>query len=408
MSEKDFFFEEDGSSQGGVPMGTVLDEQVLVENSVVEEVDENEFKKFKDFCGDRPYLAFEKKDIAHFIDLVGYHSRLNYDVYTLSFKIDSSDVGTGRVSLVYNNGNVLAISDVKVKNSGSFTSHIVSVDTLLRVFSASRGYLFIFEEDSNLYAYVLGGKVYLETFKVETDICSKEFLVDQISAVPSTVEKVGPKFVETLKQLYDIVRTGSRADEKAIYFKGNKTYIYSGVVLGEFPGFGLDLTVQDFDISTLIRYFFDTTGQVSIENHGIFMKFSSESRCVYLARRSMELSDDMKYSGYDSKDSAVVDVNSITSVVSFLIGLPNNTGILNITPCKDGVSLTCFQKALDNNSSFKARGIVTGDGISEVHLQLDTLKTFLKVFRGQVTLKTKDNRLYVSGPEGEIVIFGNL
>lgn len=406
------FEDESIKTEGAVQMGTFVNEETLqsdIEQAMSETKDENELKKFIDFCGERPYIVFDKKEMAHFIDLVGYHSRLGYDHYTLSFKLDCTDLEkTGKVTLVYNNGNVMAISEVPVKFSGILTSQIISVDTLLRVFSASKGYLCLFEEESNIFGYVFGGKVYLETFRVETDICSKEYLMDQLSSESKGEKKVTPAFIGTLKMLYDIVKTGSRIEEKAIYFTEEATYIYSGIVMGKFPSLGINITLQDIDISTLAKFFFDVTSDVTVADHDIFIKFSYGGRSVYLAKRGLRLSDDMKYVGLVSKDSVDVSVSAMLSIVSFLIGLPNNTGILNIAPTQGGLSLTCFQKAFDNSSSFKVPGGVSGEGVTEVKIQLDVLKTFMRIFKTNVNLKTNSNKLYVTGQEGDLVIFGNL
>jgi hypothetical protein len=383
--------------------------QSVVDQAMKEEKSEGDLQKFKEFCGDKPYIVFDKKDVAHFIDLIGYHSRLGYDHYTLSFKLDTTELEkTGKVNLVYNNGSVFGMSEVAVQYSGIVTPQIISVDTLLRVFSASTGYLCLFEEETDMYGYVFGGKVYLETVRVETDICTKEYLTEQLSTAAQSTTQVSPVFISTLRMLYDIIKTGSRIEEKAIYFKDDSTYIYSGVVLGEFKGVGCDLTLQDIDISTLARFFFDVNEIITITDHDIFMKYTSGGRSVYLAKRGLELSDDMRYQGLKSKSGVSVDVNEIMTIVSFLLGLPNNAGSINITPADGGLVLTCFQKAIENSSNFKLKGIVSGDGIEEVKMQLDVLKTFLRVFKGQVTLKTNGNKLYVSGDEGEIVIFGNL
>lgn len=412
----EFSFDEFGiGGTNSIAMGSIIEEDTVskeVDKALTEEKDEGQLQKFKDFVQNRPYIVFDKKDIAHFIDLIGYHSRLGYDHYTLSFKLDTSDLEKeGKVTVVYNNGNVFATSEIAVQHSGVMTSQIISVDTLLRVFSASTGYLFLYEEINDakdIYGYIFGGKVYLETVRVDTDICTKEYLTSQLGSTAVRTDSVSSAFIGTLKLLYDIIRTGSRIEEKAIYFKEDYTYIYSGVVLGQFPGLGIDMTLQDIDISTLAKFFFDSTDPIEISTHDIFMKYTCGGRSVYLAKRNLELSNDMKYVGLVSKSSVTVDVNSVIKIVSFLLGLPNNSGVLNIGPSEKGLLLTCFQKALENSSDFKIQGITTGDGISDVKMQLDVLKTFLRIFKEQVTLRTSENKLYISGREGDIVIFGNL
>ena len=405
MEKKEMELKEN-SIDGTIPMGTFLldedEERSIVESSITEEKRVDDLQGFKEFCGKRPYVIFDKSEIAHFVDLVSYHSRLGYDNYTMSFKLDTTEIKEkGKATLIYNNGNVLAMSEVAtIASEEVIESCIISVDTMLKIFSASRGYIFIFEEDKNLYSYVLGGKVYIETFKVGTDICSKEYLMDQLSVKAVEEYTVNQNFIAIIRMLYDIVRTGSRIEEKAIYFEGDNTYIYSGIVMGKFIGAGVNLTLQDIDISTVLRFFFDVNGDIKISDHDIFMKFSYGHRSVYLAKRTLKLSDDMKYQGITVNDNVTVNIDNVKSIVSFLINMANNIGILNIQPASDGVMLVCFQRTLDYNSIFKVKGMVSGYGISEVKIPLSILKVFMKVFDGNVKLKTSGNKLYISNTNG--------
>lgn len=409
-------FEDEEVQEGTVSMGSSVGaadtasdtDELRIEEAVTEEKDERSLQEFKNFCGDRPYLVFDKKDIAHFLDLLSYHSRLGYDHYTMSFKLDTGKLNTGKIDLVYNNGNVLALSEVAVTSSGNVQSQIISIDTFLRVYSVSRGYLFIYEDEGNLYSYAFGGRVYLETLVLVKDICTKEHLVEQLNSKPTKQESVPMTFISTLKTLYEIIRTGTRIEEKAIYFKGEDTFIYSGIVTGKFPGFGVDLVLQDLDISTLARFFFDVTGTITISDHEIFLKFSYGGRNVFLAKRGLTLSDDMKHRQVKSNDFVSVNMEQVLTIVGFLINLPNNTGVLDISVGSQGLNLVCFQKAMENNSSFKVNGHVSGSGIGDIKLNLDTMKTFLRVFKSQVELRSQDNKLHVSGPEGEMTVFGNM
>lgn len=410
----DFQF-DDALQEGSIPMGVSLSvdssDVDIVEQAITEVKDERDISRFVDFCNGRPFVVFDKADIAHFIDLVGYHSRLGYDTYTLSFKIDTSKVSAeSKVGLVYNNGNVLAMSDVPVVASEGdvVKSCIVSIDTMLKIFSASRGYVFLYEDDGNLYGYVFGGKVYLETFRVEKDICAREYLADQLSVKAVGLSRVDSGFISMLKVLYEIVKGGSRIEEKAIYFEPDSTYIYSGIAVGKFPGFGISLTLQDLDISTVSKFFFDIKGDLVIEDHGIFVKYSYGSRSVYLARRGLVLSDDMKYVDTKVEDGVLVDVRQVQTIVGFLINMANNNGMLNIQPSPGGISLVCYQKALDYNSAFRVSGSVVGNSISEVRVPLGVLKTFIRIFGGSVSLTTVGNRIYLRGSEGKVAIFGNL
>jgi hypothetical protein len=409
---KEFSFDDEQKTEGTVPMGTVVsDDAVLketVEKAMTEEKVERDFDNFMTFSEGLPSIVFDKRDIAHFVDMVGYHSRLGYDNYTLSFKLDTEGYDkTGTVKLVYNNGTVLCISEVKVKMSGVVSNFIISVETMLKVFSASHGYMFLFEENSNIYGYVLGGRVYLETYKVTVDICAKEYLMEQMSTSVIEETSTDQKFISTLKMLYEVVKSGSRIEEKAIYFEKDATYIYAGIVMGMFEGLGLKLTLQDIDINTLSKYFFDTEGIIKINDHGIFLKFTSNGREVYLQKRGLTLSDDMKYTDFSGKGSIQVPISSVNSIVSFLIGMSNNTGIASLESENDNLKITCYQKSLCDKSLFSIKGPSVGDGLSEIKVPLSTLKTFTKVFNSQVTFRNNGSKLYLSGIEGKLVIFGN-
>lgn len=384
------------------------DVQTAIESVASEEKSESELQQFREYIGELPHIVFEKVDIAHFVDVIAYHSRLGYDAYTMSFKLDFTGYAqTGKVELIYNNGKALIMSVVPAKVTGQMISCVVSVNTFLRVFSASRGYMYMFQ-NTGLYGYVFGGRVFIETYNVERDICTKEHLVHQLESKAAEVKTVDNRFVGTLKSLYLLVRTGTRLEEKAIYFKGQFTYIYSGIVMGRFPGVGLDLTLQDIDINTLSRVFFDHHEAIIIEDHVLFIKYTAAGRSVYLAKRGLHLSDDMMYKEHASFDTVEVDVTRINVVVNFLLGMVNNTGVLAIENGGMGLKLTCYQKSMDYDSNFHVPGSVQGKGVSKINIALNTLKTFLAVFPSRIKLATSDGRLFVGGLEGDIVIFGNL
>lgn len=379
--------------------------QTQLENDVV---DEKSLDTFKEFVRGNNYIVFKKRDVAHFLDLVSYHSKLGFDTYTMSFKMDMTEAAENKCSLVYNNGSVLAISTVGAIINGVPSSYIISVDTMLKIYNASSGYIMLYEEEGNIYGYVFGGKVYIETFKVETDICSKEYLVEQMAVPVVSSSEVDPLFINTLRTLYDIVRTGSRIEEKAIYFEGEDTYIYAGMVMGKFKGVGISLTLQDVDISTVARYFFDVDGKITISDHDLFLKITYKNREVYLAKRGLKLSEDMRYTGIESKDGVQVQIGEVQKITNFLLNMSNNTGVLNLQTSPKGLVLSCQQKALDYLSTFYVDGVVHGNGIGTAKIPLDVLKTFTRIFGGNVLLRTDRNKTYISGDIGSIVIFGNL
>jgi hypothetical protein len=404
----------DVSKEGAKQEVIVEDEGELLQEKEEGVKSEKEKSVFKDFVGALPHVVLDKKEIAHFLDLASYHARLNYDVYTMSFKLDTERVEEGVIGFVYNNGTVLAMSDVNVvtssarSNEGKMGSFIVSVDTMLKVYSASSGYVYLFEEDGNLYSWVFGGRVYIETFRVDTDICAKDYLISMLSTKSEGVSKIDPMFVSTLKGLYDVVRSGSRIEEKALYFEGAHTYIYSGIVMGKFKGIGLDITLQDVDISTLARYFFDAKEAITLEDYGSFFKYTYGSRRVYLAKRGFKLDSDMRFIDTVSKDSVSCEIGDIQKVVNFLSSMSNNTGLVTLSNSSNGLVMSCQQKALDYVSEFPIMGTVIGKGVGTVRVPLDILKTFTRIFTGKVTIQTENSKTYISSAAGSIVIFGSL
>ena len=413
--ESEFKFDEQPGGDNTIKMGESAE---VVEKSGEELAAEAkqadvETDKFKKFVGDNPYIVFDKAGLSHFIELMMYHIRLGYDSYTTSFKVDTSQLEeTGKVSLVYNNGNILAMSDVEVEYSGEsgvVSSQIIDVKSFARMYSASIGRVFLYQDESDLYSFVFGGRAYVQTIVVEKDICSREHLVGQLSSKAKSEHMVDESFIHSLRKLYDVVRTGTRADEKAIYFKKDYTYIYSGIVMGRFPGHGLDLTVQDLDISSLARMFFDINGQLSIEDHDLFMRYSWGDRVIYLGKRSLELADDMAFKPYDTPNYATVNIDRFKNIVDFLISMPENEETLVVEPFERGVQLVSYQKQSETTSVFKLPGTIGGSGVEKVHLQLGVLKTFLALFGTQVILKNNDNKLYFEEKGvGEIIVYGNI
>ena len=377
---------------------------------VVEVKDEKEVTKFKEFCDGRNYLILDKRSIAHFINLVGYHTRLGYDVYSSSFKMDVENFELeNKLRLVYNNGTILAMSEIDVKEStGKFNSYILSIDNIIRIYTASQGYIFLYEDEGSMYGYVLGGKVFLETYKVEKDICSKDYLMEQLNSDEAEKVSISEEFVNVMKNLYEIVHTGTRLEERALYFVNEYTYIYSGIVLGRFKGVGITMTLQDVDVSTLTRFFFDTDSTIIMQDFGKYVKYSNNGRSVYIGRRGLKLSEDMRYSSFETKNKVTVNPEKIKTIVAFLLGIGNNSGVLTVKKDDAGIKLTCSQKVEEYYSSFIVPGHVQGDSISEVKIPLDILRNFLKVFKSDVVLKTSGSRLYVEGELGEIVILGNM
>ena len=283
------------------------------------------------------------------------------------------------LDLVYNNGNILAISNMPVKEySGDWSSYIISIDNILKIYSVSQGYLLLYEEEGSMYGYVLGGKVFLETYKVEKDICAKDFLMNYLNESKSEDTDVSSDFISIMKNLFDIVHTGTRMEERALYFEGEYVYIYSGIVLGRFKGANINITLQDIDVSTLVRYFFDTQGIIHIKDYNKYVLYSCKGREIYIGRRGLKLSDDMKYNHLDVKDKLSVNAEKVRTIVSFLLGIGNNTGIVQLSSENDGLRVICNHKVTEYFSSFKVYGQLLGGGISEIRIPMDVIQTFLK------------------------------
>jgi len=384
-------------------------EELIVDN--LEEVkDEKEVAKFKDFCRDKSYIIIDKKDFAHFVNMLSYHSRLGFDVYTKSFKMDCDALAeTGKITFVYNNGTALAMSSLIIKEAkGEWASYILSIDTISKLFSASQGYMFLYEEEGNMYGYVFGGKVFLDTYSVEQDVCSKEYMIEKVGGTVAETKKVSKEFISIMRRLSEVIHTGTRMEERALYFVNEYVYIYSGMVMGRFKGIGVTLTLQDIDVSTLTRFFFDVDSDIKVEDYNIFMKYSSGERMLYMGKRGLSLSDEMKYQSLEKKDSIVASVDKIKTIISFLLNIGNNDGVVNISQEDRSVKLLCFKKAMNYSSAFKIAGTVTGDGISEVRLDMDAMRGFLKIFDGDLSLKTSGNKIYFENEDGGIVIYGNI
>lgn len=408
--EQTFDFENESTDNKDVVNVSTEQTEDLQITTEVETVDENEVIKFRTFCEGKNYIIIDKKSVSHFLNLVSYHAHLGYDIYSSSFKMDVESLKEkNKVNLVYNNGNVLAMSEIEVKEkSGDWSSFIISIDNMMKVFTASQGYLLLYEEDKSIYGYVFGGKVFIETYAVDKDICSKDHLIKQLSAKADNKKEVSKDFVEVMRNLFELVHTGTRSEERALYFIDDNAYIYSGIVLGRFKGIGMNLTLQDVDVSTLVRFFFDVESNIEIEDFGVYMRYSYNGRSIYIGRRGLKLSDDMKYQSAQTESGVTVDSGRVKTIVNFLIGMGNNNGILDIDSDEKGVSLVCNQKVEEYFSSFTIDGKILGDGIKYVKIPLDILKNFLKVFKNEVRFQTVGNKLYIVGEFGEIVIFGNI
>lgn len=382
----------------------------MAHESIPDEVSDSEFEAFKEYVGEKPYIVFKKKDLLHMISLMGYHERMGFDIYTTSFKLDMSDLETNKAHLVYNNKLTLAKSSIDViHKQGVFKSCVASVNTLTKIFKNSETQVFLFEDGSAIYGYLYGGKVFIETASVAEDIYSKEALIDMIDTKEKAHCDVEPEFIQTLEAINALVRQGSRVEERAVYLEGGHMYIYAGALFGRFKGIKMNTVLQYMDMCSISLFLSDITEDFTIYEYERMYKFAYNGRSLYISRKEMKLGDDMKYTDTAVEAGVSVMSDEFKRVVNFLNNMQNNTGMTSLEPKDYGFDLVSFQKTMDYNSRFPMHCDVDKKkgGISEIRVPLDVLKLFIKIFEGEITLKTDINKLYVISKKGRITIYGN-
>ena len=402
--------DENKENAGAEATGTPVEEGKGVfedMNFSMDDIEETEEEEIKALTIEHNHMVFSKGESAPFISLAGIHSKLGQDVYSRSIYFNR--IAPSKIDFVYNNNMIYAkqVINTPMNQKQILNPYVVDLSSVAKIVSFACGSVPFVEIENNLFVYLYGGNIFMETHNVD-----KKIYADYVfgSEKLATFEVNAEEFVSKLKSLYILISGGTRAEERAVYFEKDKAYIYSGNVTGNFPGTFEKFTMQMVDLESVIVFFKNAKDKMVVNIYEKEIEFLyGDTHQMVLPKKKLELSDDIKELSIEVKDGIEVDAQVIYDIVNVLDGVPSNSGIANLHSKDYGIDIVSPDRSGKSESSFPVQATPIGEGVSDsLRVSVRSLKIYMKAFKGLVSLGIKGGKLFVQSNTGNIVVSGNV
>lgn len=349
-----------------------------------------------------PSVKFTKKFVSEFARMCEEAQKFGNDVYTKSFLLSRS--GADTVELTYSNSIVYAYREVPIdptenQLSGDF---VIDFRSFAKVFTLPGPSMLLFNEEGTLYTRVFGGDVFLPVMNVVKDPYKIPDAGQQISSF--TIE--APHFVELLKRMLILSKTGTRATERAVYFDNKNAYIYSGAVVGQFGGEFTDLVLQNNDIELIIRFFSLTKGEIEVEVCEKYVIFRTGRDFLMVQKKTLELPQAAK-NPVKVDYGLRLDSKILKEIIKILEAIPTNSGVVDFRVADDGLEIEAPSRIEGKISKFSILGDVVGTGMDKhIRVSLKLLKNYMNAFDNEILFSFVGGRITIVGEQGAIMIVG--
>lgn len=375
-----------------------------VEGDLLDDILETKDEEIQEFNLDRDNIIVEKKVLNGFFRFVNNHYKAGNDVYTRAVFLLRKEIDV--LELTYNNDLIYGHKTIKLTNYDNplLGEYIVDADSLIKVIAQSSSQtVLVSDENKVLYGYLYGGDLFLQTQKVSTKFYNTPDLGKRRTKTIVDTES----FINVLQSLLILSETATRAEERAVYFENEEAFVYSGAVFGKFNIKSTSMTLQNFDIHSLVAFFGNSVGELIIEIYEKHIKFKNEDGFLIFLKKKMSLSDDVKVNGGEIEDGIRVDPKMIRDIAKVLYASPTNSGIATLKKTEYGIDLVSITRNGEHSSNFPIYASIQGKGLSKesVNIPLKMLIKYLEVFSDSVLLNMKD-KLYIKGETGYLVVSG--
>lgn len=353
------------------------------------------------------HMVFSKGEILPFLSVANIHSKLGQDVYSRSLFFNREE-GT-KIAFVYNNNMVYVrqLVNTVLNEKQILNPYVVDLNSVSKIVAFAQGSVPFVEIETSLFVYMYGGNIFMETHNVEKKLYEAYKFKSQVN---STFEVNGEEFIARLKSLYILVANGTRAEERAVYFEKDNAFIYSGNVIGNFPGKFEHFTLQMVDIESIVWFFKNAKDLIRVNLYDSEIEFLyKNTHQMVLPRKKLELADDVKGMSIVVKDGVKVDAQVIYDIVNVLDHVPSNSGVVNLLSKEYGFNIVSPDRSGKSESAFPVQATQIGTGVSDsLRVSIKSLRTYMKAFKGLVSVGIKSGKLYVQSDSGNIVVSGNI
>jgi hypothetical protein len=300
-----------------------------------------------------------------------------------------------------------AVIPTNVSNNQILKDFIIDLGTISKLITFSTSNMPLIEKENKLFVCMFGGEAVIETHNV-SDKPYKDKPVINPSQIEEELDLEGEYFIELLESLRILAQSGTRAEERAVYFDGEFAYVYSGIVVGRFPVKFVDVALQLSDVDSILCLF-KGVSKIKVQVTETTVIFSAENRRLHLNKRKLKLADEIKDTNIDITSGVRVDSKAIFDVVNVLDYMPSNSGIINLISKDYGFDIISPQRNGENNSTFPIQSTLIGSGFtSSVRLSLKEVKTYMRSFKGIITLGVRGEKLFISGDIGAVSVSGDV
>ena len=403
--EKDDRFVGDGT--GGAVSdepGFEDDDFGIVDFSTQDIMSQDTVEDVQTFSIDENHMIFSKKEYAPFIRVANQLMKLGNDVYSKSFYMKRLD--QSHITLVYNNGMsyIRSVINTVVTDKQILGHYVVGLPTMTKLSTFGSSQIPIIEEDNQLYAFIYGGKVPLETHNVAVKLYEQHSIK---SKLVSENDLNGELFIDMLKAAVVLATSGSRAEERACYIDEDAAYVYSGIIVAKFEGKFEPMVLQLTDLAAIVSYFGDVKDLIKVKVYEKEISFIVLENILVLPRKKLVLDPVLKDSAMEITDGVSVETSALFDIVNLLDYMPSNSGVCNILQRDFGFTISSPQKSGSVKSDFDIQAAPIGKGITgSVRISLKALKVYLRAFSGMITVGVKGNKLIIRGTVGSLVVSG--